>query len=249
MKYDWTNIYQEFANRLLDYKNNRTDLLNKLEEVYDEVGLKYPLVYKGNKLNDIDPFTIIGMFNKHITDENRIKIISKIKEKFNLISDVPTDFSGIPVINNQRAWFFGGEQDDIKNLWILFETALQFSDKPNNESYKEFCQIFDIVKQQRLIKWNITMGLFWIRPYSYLNLDSRNREYLERTENEFKAIRNLTSLKDVPNAEKYIEIIEECKKIFNMENSKFKNFIEFSDNAFFSNKKSNASFLRWFRPI
>ena len=249
MKYGWTNIYQEFANRLLDYKNDRKELLNKLKEVYDEVELKYPLVYKDRDLNDIDPFTIIGMFNKHITDENRIKIISKIKEKFNLNSDIPTDFSGIPILNNQRAWFFGGGQDDIRNLWILFETALQFSKYPNDENRKKFCEIFDIVKQQRLIKWNITIGLFWVRPYSYLNLDSRNREYLEKAENEFKVIRNITDLKDVPNAEKYIEIIEECKQIFNMENSKFKNFVEFSDNAFFSNKKSNASFLKWFRPL
>lgn len=182
-------------------------------------------------------------------DFQSIKIISKIKEKFNLNSDIPTDFSGIPILNNQRAWFFGGGQDDIKNLWILFETALQFSEYPNDENRKKFCEIFDIVKQQRLIKWNITIGLFWFRPYSYLNLDSRNREYLEKAENEFKVIRNITDLKDVPNAEKYIEIIEECKQIFNMENSKFKNFVEFSDNAFFSNKKSNASFLKWFRPL
>ena len=100
-------------------------------------------------------------------DFQSIKIISKIKEKFNLNSDIPTDFSGIPILNNQRAWFFGGGQDDIKNLWILFETALQFSEYPNDENRKKFCEIFDIVKQQRLIKWNITIGLFWVRPYSY----------------------------------------------------------------------------------
>ena len=250
MKYDWTNIYQEFANRLLEYKNNRTELINKLKNVYEEINLKYPLEYKGEELNNVDPFTIIGTFNKGITNDNRIKIISKIKEKFNLISDVPTDFSGIPILNNQRAWFFvHTRNDDIENLWILFETALQFSKYPNDENYKKFCEIFNRVEEQKLIKWNITIGLFWISPYAYLSLDVKNREYLEKTENEFKAIRNIADLKDVPNAEKYVEIIEECKKIFNTENSKFKNFIEFSDNAFLVNKKSNASFLRWFRPL
>ena len=250
MKYDWTNIYQEFANRLLEYKNNRTELINKLKNVYEEINLKYPLEYKGEELNNVDPFTIIGTFNKGITNDNRIKIISKIKEKFNLISDVPTDFSGIPILNNQRAWFFvHTRNDDIENLWILFETALQFSKYPNDENYKKFCEIFNRIEEQKLIKWNITIGLFWISPYAYLSLDVKNREYLEKTENEFKAIRNIADLKDVPNAEKYVEIIEECKKIFNTENSKFKNFIEFSDNAFLVNKKSNASFLRWFRPL
>ena len=82
MKYDWVDIYQEFANRLLEYKNNRTELINKLKNVYEEINLKYPLEYKGEELNNVDPFTIIGMFNKHITDENRIKIRRKTKSEF-----------------------------------------------------------------------------------------------------------------------------------------------------------------------
>lgn len=34
-----------------------------------------------------------------------------------------------------------------------------------------------------------------------------------------------------------------------MKNSEFKSFVEFSDDAFLTNKKSNANFLRWFKPI
>lgn len=250
MKYDWTNIYQEFANKLLEYKNNRAELINKLEEIYNELGLKYPLEYRNERLSDVCPFTVMGMFNKHITYENRIKIISKIKEKFNLDFDVPTDFSGIPVLNNQRAWFYAHDKKgDIDNLWDLFEKALEFADTPNTENYQMFCKLFNIVKNQYLVKWNITMGLFWIRPYVYLNLDVKNREYLIKTENEFKVIRSISNLKNVPNAEEYLKMIDECKKIFDKDDSKYKNFVEFSDNAFLTNKKSNASFLRWFKPL
>lgn len=250
MKYDWTNIYQEFANKLLEYKNNRVELINKLEEIYNELGVKYPLEYRNERLSDVCPFTVIGMFNKHITDENRIKIISKIKEKFNLDFDVPTDFSGIPVLNNQRARFYAHDKKgDIDNLWDLFEKALAFADTPNTENYQMFCKLFNIVKNQYLVKWNITMGLFWIRPYVYLNLDAKNREYLIKTENEFKVIRSISNLKNVPNAEEYLKMIDECKKIFDKDDSKYKNFVEFSDNAFLTNKKSNASFLRWFKPL
>lgn len=250
MKYDWTNIYQEFANKLLEYKNNRVELINKLEEIYNELGVKYPLEYRNERLSDVCPFTVMGMFNKHITDENRIKIISKIKEKFNLDFDVPTDFSGIPVLNNQRAWFYAyDKKGDIDNLWDLFEKALEFADTPNTENYQMFCKLFNIVKNQYLVKWNITMGLFWIRPYVYLNLDAKNREYLIKTENEFKVIRSISNLKNVPNAEEYLKMIDECKKIFDKDDSKYKNFVEFSDNAFLTNKKSNASFLRWFKPL
>lgn len=250
MKYDWTNIYQEFANKLVEYKTNRIELINKLEKIYNELDIRYPLVYRNERLNDVCPFTVMGMFNKQITEDNRIKILSKIKEKFDLDFDVPTDFSGIPVLNNQRAWFYAVDRsDDINNLWELFEKALLYADTPNDENYKNFCTLFDIVKNQKLVRWNITMGLFWIRPYTYINLDSKNREYLSKTDNEFKVIRNISDLRNVPSAEDYLRIINECKKIFDMENSKYKNFVEFSDNAFLTNKKSNAAFLRWFKPL
>lgn len=250
MKYDWTNIYQEFANKLLEYKNNRRELLNKLEDIFNELDIKYPLEYKNERLSDVCPFTVMGMFNKHITDENRIKIIAKIKEKFNLQFDVPTDFSGIPILNNQRAWFYDhNNKDDVNNLWDLFEKAIAFADTPNTENYQMFCKLFNIVKNQYLVKWNITMGLFWIRPYTYLNLDAKNREYLIKTENEFKVVRSVSNLKNVPTAEEYLKIIDECKEIFDTGISRFKNFVEFSDNAFLTNSGSNASFLKWFKPL
>lgn len=251
MKYDWTNIYQEFANKLLEYKDNRSELINKLQEIYNELeDIRYPLVYKNESLNDVCPFTVMGMFNKQISKENRINIIAKIKEKFNLNMEVPTDLSGIPVLNNQKDWFYKvGQKEDINNLWKLFEIAIQFADTPNEDNYIYFCKIFDTVKNQKLARWNITMGLFWIRPYSYLNLDSRNREYLCKTKDNFKVIRKISDLKNVPTAEEYIKIINECKNIFDIENSKFKNFVEFSDNSFLTDKKSNASFLRWFKPL
>ena len=29
-----------------------------------------------------------------------------------------------------------------------------------------------------MIKWNITMGLYWVRPYTFINLDSTNRAFI-----------------------------------------------------------------------
>lgn len=253
MKYDWIDIYQEFANRLLDYKNNREELIRKLQEIYVELNLKYPLIDGDEIGKDVCPFSVMGIFNKHISESNRISILSKIKEKFDLRSQVPTDFSGIPILNNMRSMFYhftpNRKESDIPNLWNLFEIAIQYADNQDEKNYYEFCKNYDKVIEQPLVKWNITLGLFWIRPYTYLNLDTKNREYLKNTTNEFKIIRSISKLKDVPSAKEYLKIIEECKRIFSIENSEFKNFIEFSDNAYLSNKKSNAAFLKWFRPL
>ncbi len=253
MKYDWIGIYQEFADKLLDYKNNRRELIKKLQEIYEELNLKYPLI-DGNEIGkDVCPFSVMGIFSKHISESNRINILKKIKEKFDLKAEIPTDFSGIPLLNNMRSMFYdftpNRKENDITNLWNLFESAIQYADNQNVDNYHKFCKNYNEVIEQSLIRWNITLGLFWIRPYTYLNLDAKNREYLINTTNEFKTVRNINKLKDVPKAEEYLKIIEECKRICNMENSKFKNFVEFSDNAFFTDKKSNASFLRWFKPL
>lgn len=134
MKYDWVNIYQEFANKLLEYKNNREELINKLKNIYVELELKYPLIDGNEAGQDVCPFSVMGLFNKQISEKNRINILSKIKEKFNLKSDVPTDFSGIPILNNMKSMFYHftpyRKETDIPNLWNLFEVAIKYEDNP-----------------------------------------------------------------------------------------------------------------------
>jgi len=38
----------------------------------------------------------------------------------------------------------------------------------------------DTVPKQLGVKWNLTGGLYWIRPFSFFNLDDPNRKYLTR---------------------------------------------------------------------
>lgn len=253
-KYDWVEFYTEFANKLLAYKENRQGLITVLMNIYEELNLKYPLIDGENISNDLCPFSVMGLFNKQISLDNRINILKKIKEKFNVESNVPTDFSGIPVLNNMKSMFFSftpwRKAEDIPNLWNLFEIAIKYADNQTENNYNEFCKRYNAVIKQSLVKWNITMGLFWIRPYTYLNLDTKNRTYFQNCTDEYSNIRNIDSLKNVPIAEKYIKIINECKDIFNKEDSKYKNFVELSDNAFItSHKTSKATFLKWFKPI
>ena len=33
----WSEIYEEFATKLLEYKNNRKNLISKLQNVYEEI--------------------------------------------------------------------------------------------------------------------------------------------------------------------------------------------------------------------
>ena len=100
-QFDWIPFYEEFADKLLAYKDNRQELIEKIKQVYEVTGIKLPTLERNengdNEIIDIDPFTTFGLFNKQITDENRIKIITEIKELFSINSDIPTSFDGIPV--------------------------------------------------------------------------------------------------------------------------------------------------------
>ena len=75
-QFDWIPFYEEFADKLLTYKDNRQELIEKVKQVFDTVKIKLPTIDKdesgNNILVDIDPFTVFGFFNKQITEKQSI---------------------------------------------------------------------------------------------------------------------------------------------------------------------------------
>ncbi|WP_003545502.1 AAA family ATPase [Desulfotomaculum nigrificans] len=257
----WTSFYMEFADKLLPYKNNRPQLLELIKDVFDSSGFRYPFTENGQPIDDICPFTVFGCFNKGITNENRIALMKGIGSKLGVKAAVPTEFDGIPVLNNMRAWFFGykaeRKEDDISNLWDVFEAGINYADNPSEVSKAAFIACYDKVRMQLGIKWNLTMGLYWIRPFSYLNLDERNRSYL--TQNDapyYTSIARISNLKQLPGAKTYLELIAACKEIFAISDIPHHSFPELSHAAWTistsgeqNKKSSSASFLKWFAPL
>lgn len=182
--FTWIPFYKEFANKLLEYQNNRSELINKIKDIFLKMSnLTLPTLERNNNIIDIDPFTVFGLFNKGITNYNRLELISLIKGSFNINADIPKDFNGIPVLNNQKStfyYFIGDRSDnDINNLWDLYKVALDYEKNSLPILEANFDNIFNTVKGQQGVKWNITMGLFWISPYMFINLDSKNRTVLQ----------------------------------------------------------------------
>lgn len=261
----WTTFYTEFADKLFHYKDKRTELLVILESVYKDLGMKYPFTDKGVPEADICPFTVFGCFNKGTTDQNRKAIMGGIGAKLGVQANVPEHFEGIPVLNNMNAWFYGykadRKTDDISNLWDIFEAALKYADGPSEVAKNAFIVWYDKVRSQLGIKWNITMGLFWVRPFAYLNLDQTNRSYLFNKTNPYHTdLLKVSNLKKVPSAKTYLELISTCKDSFNKTDSPYRSFPELSSRAWTTSnnagnaampggKTSNASFLKWFVPL
>lgn len=223
-KLTWIPFYTKFADILLTYKNNRKELLDKLVKVHEECELKFPKLEEDGSIIDIDPFSVYAMFNKYLTDSNRKSIIKGISEEFDVHCELPEDFEGIPLVNNQGANFFGFKKDrkdnDIQNLWELFDYAIRYSFSSNINNEDIFNEYYNRAIKQYGVKWNITMGLFWIRPEFYLNLDTNNRNFIiSKKLLSDSTLAKAKYLKNVPNGSQYLEI---CKEVeLKMEYSSF----------------------------
>src|SRR5699024_5052376 len=103
----WVGFYKEFAEKLLEYHENRNGLIEKVKKIYIMTEIKLPTLERNNDLTDIDPFTVFALFNKsRLTLANKVKILEAIAELFEIKSDLPNSFESIPTINNMGATFY-----------------------------------------------------------------------------------------------------------------------------------------------
>jgi len=182
--FTWIPFYEETAAALSGWRSKQKELIGLLEQLRQQ-GLKVtPLMDKdaqGSRslLEEIDPFTFFGSFNRGIRDDQRREIINRVKQFLRIDSPLPSDFDGIPILNNQRSWFIAYRSDrkvnDVDQLWSVFEYALE--DNPLDSP--KFLSAFDSALKVKYTNVNLTIGLFWIRPQIFLNLDQVNRTYLK----------------------------------------------------------------------
>lgn len=221
MSFTWIPYYKEFAQRLTQFQKDRKRLLNLIYNNRDELLAKYlhDQGGEGDLLEDIDPFTVFGLFNRGIKHENRINSAKLFKNILDIKADIPKDFEGIPVLNNQKSLFFGFRshrgKNDIQNLWNLFIKVV------NDENFEEE---YNTVIKQFIIKVNITMGLFWIRPEKFLAFDRTNRQYL-------KEHYGIKLPNKAPEYSEYMKILDSINKKMASGEIKENTFYELSANA------------------
>ncbi|TON64136.1 AAA family ATPase, partial [Vibrio parahaemolyticus] len=179
IRFKWATFYESFADKLLTYKSNRQALTAFIIELAKEYQLSYII---GKDLDDICPFTVMGIFNRGITEQNRKALASALAQFLSVDEPIPESFEAIPILNNQKSWFFAYEENrgkqDIDNLWSIFESALTYADSQNEDTQSSFSALYNQVSSQLGVGWNLTMGLFWIRPWAYPTLDTQSRDYL-----------------------------------------------------------------------
>ena len=220
-KYTWVPFYEEFARKLLIYKDveKRSDLVAKIKELDVEwiKFIKSPA--KDNDFDDIDPFTIFGIFNRSSKVEKRQSIIKSLKAKFDIEANVPEDFNGIPILNPQKSCFYYEDEksETIPLLWNLFGAFI-------NNDKQLIASLFDEAQKRKGIKWNLTMAFFWMKPSECCPMDRLSRNFLNHECG--KTIDDSRILYSV-----YQEASDSVVKLCNSD-KEYKSIYEFSNSAF-----------------
>ncbi|MEX2598861.1 MAG: AAA family ATPase [Dehalococcoidia bacterium] len=187
--FEWTPFYEAIADALRPYAQDRRPLVAAIHEIGQKLsglsnlndrtadGATFPL-------EDICPFTTMGIFNRGTTEANRKDIARELADFLGVDLPVPNSFEGVPVLMNQRSWFFAYQRDrgadDIDTLWDAFEKAIQHADADEEGTEPAFARAFDEAMMRRGVGWNLTMGLYWTRPWAYPTLDSPSQNYIEK---------------------------------------------------------------------
>ena len=190
-RFGWTGFYMAVADALLRYRDDRRPLADGIAEIAARrPGLpfaitdQFPPDRSRRPMEDICPFTAMGVFNRSLTDSNRRAIAGELAQFLQVAEPAPA-FSykddGIPLLNNQRSWFFHfaylRKHDAIDTLWEIFAAALALADgKTDNRA--AFIRCYDAAQSQPLVRYNLTMGLYWARPWRYPTLDSNSRNII-----------------------------------------------------------------------
>lgn len=180
--FDWAPIYKEIARKVVEFEFRQEEIIELLRHLGAKglkvVSLEDESLEGKVPLTELDPFTFFASFNRGQASATRIAILKELKTYWGLRAAPPTDFEGVPVVNNFQSWFFpyvkDRKPDDIPKLWRLAKEAVNKDGQDFNVAILQECLSIETVGLPK-----ITMGMFWMNPDKYLSVDARNRPFFK----------------------------------------------------------------------
>lgn len=223
----WPSFYEEFASKLLTYRDRRAELAELVQAGLTRLDSPLQLIDQHSDgtaaaLADICPFTVLALFNRGTSDSGRREVAKVLADLLGVGAKVPTTLEDVPEVNPMKFWFFNfakdRNSDDIDVLWDLFEAGLALADEESGSetTVDEFLTAFDVASERPGAGWRLTKGLHWARPWSYVSVDGKSKRY----------IREVLRL-DVPDAvprgegsgELYLELLDKLAARFEEDGS------------------------------
>ena len=235
-KFTWIPFYKELAQKVLEYKDKRKDLMDivySLPEKYTSFLQWRPEDGSGVTNPEFDPFSFFGIFNRGWTIENRKEILSIFKKKFSLKSNIPEDFEGIPVLDNRRSFFITRNAPDFSEeflnaYWDLFEAVVTNSD--------DFQMVYDQLNSMRPITYGLTFMMYCINPDNFFSLDTNSRNYLRKYG---------IDIDNLPNGKQYCELRNTIQEKMKSGEIEEKTFSSFSQNSWKQEPEESSNVKRW----
>lgn len=119
---------------------------------------------------EIDPFTVMGIFNRGQTDAHRAQIGAAVATMLGVDIEPPLCFHGVPHLDPRKSIFDGPAE-----MLALFRAALP--GKPDDPAFIAAWDAAIAVKGNALP--TLSMGLFWIRPCAFMAIDKMSQPYIE----------------------------------------------------------------------
>lgn len=222
--FSWIPFYEEFATQLLTYRTKRDELCELLvDAAEDEPLLNYVshdqyAAGTFEPMRDIDPFSVFGAFNRGVTLENRREIAANLGGRLGVKAETPTDFDGIPTVNNQNSWFmryaYKRGADDLDHLWNVFAKSMEFADGRSAVRREQLEAAYDQASVIKGIRWNLSVGMYWIRPREFMPLDARSRSLIHAR----------FGLSSPESGEEYLELCDELQSTFELPKASITSF-------------------------
>ena len=187
-RFAWTSFYEAVASALLAHREDRGALVSFIKGMSERLpGMGYLGKDKyadGTQgfIRDICPFTAMGLFNRGVTPANRRVIAAELAGFLAVKEPVPNSYDGVPVLFNMKSWFFPREaqraSDHIDALWRVFAACIEFADTEDDAARPAFASAFEDAAGRPLVGWNLSIGLYWTRPWAFASLDSNSFAYI-----------------------------------------------------------------------
>ena len=240
--FSWTKVYNKIAYKMLEYKDKPKEFAELMYKILEEARL-INSEEKGSNLDsdgekrfrytEIDPISFMNRFDMY-KESKRKKLIEEFQKNTNMKKDIPNDFNGIPATNPHKSMVIvfkdGRKKEDVPNIWKLFESALTLNINKEADR-KKFIEYYDKVVSRPCAKFNISIGLFKIRPDIFINLDATNRDYIEKMFN--------IKIRSCPSGEEYLEILSTLKSKLKSQNE---TFLDFSYSAWINKHRTEKNY-------
>ena len=168
-EHSWIPFYRELARELVEagWRDKQPDLVGMLKEMGNQGLWMPPLVRKLDQ--EIDPITVLAMFNRNLNPTDNFAIIEAFKGRLNIQTDLPKEDPFVPKSNRYVISSAKNPEPiwDIISLVIEKDVLWPISDVDDFIGQFESCMENNNIGISKL-----TAGLYWCNPVHFLHSDT-----------------------------------------------------------------------------